>query len=86
MTRTQTADQSCGDQRPDRLLDLTPREVRQPLGYSVASLSAETELSKQTLYREIDAGRLKAKRVRGRLVIPAEAVAAWLNADTEEPA
>lgn len=83
MTRTKTTE----DQRTDLLdlttrespmLDLTPREPRMPLGYSVASLSHETELSKQTIYREIEEGRLRAKRVRGRLVIPAEAVAEWL--------
>lgn len=62
-----------------------PVEVRMPLGYSVASLAAETELSKQTIYREIEEGRLRVKRVRGRLVIPADAVTEWLN-DTGESA
>lgn len=49
-----------------------------PLAYSVTTLAAETGVSRQTLYREIEEGRLRAKRVRGRLVIPAEAVAEWL--------
>lgn len=56
-------------------------EQRKPLGYSVSTLAAETGVSPQTLYREVAEGRLKAKRVRGRLVIPAEAVAEWLASD-----
>lgn len=49
-----------------------------PIAYSVADLAAETSLSKQTIYLEIESGRLAAKRIRGRIVIPAAAVEEWL--------
>ena len=51
-----------------------------PLAYSVTGLARKTDTSRQTIYREIEAGHLKATRVRGRLVIPAEAVKEWLSA------
>lgn len=60
-------------------MKLTPNKGR-PLAYSVASLAEEAEVSRQTIYREVADGRLRAKRVRGRLVIPAEAVREWLGA------
>ncbi len=53
------------------------------LAYSVSGLAVETTLSKQTLYAEIEAGRLRAVRIRGRLVIPADAVAEWLQANED---
>ena len=49
------------------------------LVYSVADVAARVGLSKQTIYREIEDGRLKAARIRGRVVIPADAVAEWLR-------
>ncbi|MEZ5184298.1 MAG: helix-turn-helix domain-containing protein [Candidatus Nanopelagicales bacterium] len=49
-----------------------------PIAYSVAELAAETSLSKQLLYQEIESGRLRSKRIRGRIVIPASAVEDWL--------
>lgn len=49
-----------------------------PIAYSVTELAAETSLSKQTVYAEIESGRLQAKRIRGRIVIPASAVEDWL--------
>jgi excisionase family DNA binding protein len=55
----------------------TAREAAK-LAYSVAELSDETSLSPQTLYKEIEDGRLKAVRIRGRIVIPATAVEDWL--------
>lgn len=50
------------------------------LAYSPTSTARRTGLSRQTIYREIEAGRLRAKRVRGRLVIPADALKEWLSA------
>lgn len=48
------------------------------LAYSVAELAEETSLSPQSLYKEISEERLKAVRIRGRIVIPATAVEDWL--------
>lgn len=50
----------------------------QPIAYSVSGLAVQTSLSKQTIYAEIDAGRLRSKRVRNRIVIPRAAVDEWL--------
>lgn len=52
----------------------------QPFAYSVAELARATTVSKQTIYAEIEAGRLRAVRVRSRLVIPHAAVDEWLSA------
>jgi excisionase family DNA binding protein len=52
----------------------------QPLAYSVSALASDTSLSKQTIYAEIEAGRLRAKRIRNRIVIPRDAVDEWLKA------
>jgi excisionase family DNA binding protein len=56
-------------------MEPTPR-----LAFSVSELATETSLSKQTIYKEIDEGRLRARRIRGRIVIPADAVDEWLKA------
>lgn len=48
------------------------------LAYSVQELAQATSVSKQTLYQEIAAGRLRAVRVRNRILIPKAAVDAWL--------
>ena len=56
----------------------TPQERR---AFSVSTLAADYSVSKQTIYREIEEGRLRAKRVRGRLVIPREAVEEWLASE-----
>jgi excisionase family DNA binding protein len=55
----------------------TDRE-RSRLAYSVAQVAEETSLSVQTVYKEIESGRLRSKRIRGRIVIPASAVEDWL--------
>ena len=52
-----------------------------PFAYSVAEVARATTVSKQTIYAEIEAGRLRAVRVRSRLVIPREAVDEWLSSD-----
>lgn len=53
--------------------------VSQPMAFSVSALAAETSLSKQTIYKEIEEGRLRARRIRGRIVIPRDAVEEWLK-------
>ena len=50
-----------------------------PLAYSVKELARVTHLSEQTIRREIEEGRLRAKRVRNRIVIPRTAAEEWLN-------
>lgn len=50
----------------------------QPFAYSVAELASATRVSKQTIYAEIEAGRLRAVRVRSRLIVPRAAVDEWL--------
>ncbi len=56
--------------------DTDPR----PIAFSVADVARATTVSKQTIYAGIEAGRLRAVRVRSRLVIPREAVDEWLSA------
>ena len=34
-----------------------------PIAYSVTELAAETSLSKQTIYAEVEAGRLQARGI-----------------------
>ncbi len=51
----------------------------QPIAFSVSALATETSLSKQTIYKEIEEGRLRARRIRGRIVIPRDAVDEWLK-------
>ena len=53
-------------------------EVHRPLAYRVQGLADETGLSCQTIYREIHEGRLKAKRVRGVVMVPRAEVDRWL--------
>lgn len=53
------------------------------LAYSVTELAEAANVSPQTIYREIEAGALQAKRIRGRLVIPADAVTQWLTPDED---
>lgn len=58
----------------------TSREgAPQRLAYSVSEVARAATVSDQTVYREIAAGRLRAKKIRGRVVVPADAVAEWLN-------
>lgn len=47
--------------------------------YSVRRLAESVDLSEQTIRREIEDGRLRAVRIRGRLTIPAESVDEWLR-------
>jgi excisionase family DNA binding protein len=50
------------------------------LAYSVTEAARAIGVSDQTIYREVAAGRLAAKRIRGRLIIPAPVLTEWLQA------
>jgi excisionase family DNA binding protein len=56
----------------------------EPMFYSVATLARVTGMSKMTLYRAIAAGEFPAIRVRGRLIIPARALEAMIEAATAD--
>jgi excisionase family DNA binding protein len=47
--------------------------------YSLQEAAKRVPVCVNTLYAEIDAGRLTAKKVRRRTVIPATALAEWLQ-------
>jgi excisionase family DNA binding protein len=49
-----------------------------PLAYSVKDACAVSSLGRTTLYTHINAGRLKAIRVGGRTLIPAESLRALI--------
>lgn len=51
-----------------------------PLAYSIKDAGRALSISRASVYRELAAGRLKARRAGGRVLIPATSVAAWLNA------
>lgn len=48
------------------------------LGYSIREASAVSSLGKTTIYAHLAAGRLRATRVGGRTIIPAESLRALL--------
>lgn len=52
-----------------------------PLAYSIRQACRVSSLSRTTLYGHIAAGRLRAVRVGGRTVIPAEALRSLLKGD-----
>ena len=48
------------------------------IGYSIREAVAATSLGRTTIYSHISAGRLRAVRVGGRTIIPAEALHALI--------
>lgn len=48
------------------------------IGYSIREAVAATSLGRTTIYNHISAGRLRAVRVGGRTIIPAEALHALI--------
>lgn len=56
---------------------------RQPakLAYSIKEACAASSLGRTTIYSHIAAGRLRATRVGGRTVIPAESLHALVGGD-----
>lgn len=55
------------------------------LAYNLDEAAAECGVSKDTVKREIQDGRLIAVYVRGRRVIPGESLKAWIENATAEP-
>ena len=53
-----------------------------PLAYSVKDACSVSSLGRTTLYAHINAGRLRAIRVGGRRLIPAESLHTLLNGET----
>jgi len=51
-----------------------------PAFYSVADAARLFGMSEMTLYRAIHAGQFPAVRIRGRLIIPAKAIDAMIEA------
>lgn len=57
-----------------------------PKFYSVAQVAAVLGMSSMTVYRAISAGEFPAVRIRGRLIVPAKAVEAMVDAAVAERA
>lgn len=57
-----------------------------PSFYSVAEVAAMFGLSPMTLYRAIADGGFPAVRIRGRVIVPARAIDAMVEAATERNA
>jgi excisionase family DNA binding protein len=55
-----------------------------PRFYSVAQVAAMFGISPMTLYRAISDGQFPAVRIRGRLIVPAQAVEAMAEAAVAE--
>jgi len=51
------------------------------VGYSIRQACQASSLSKSTIYNHIAAGRLRAVRVGGRTIIPAEALRALITGE-----
>jgi excisionase family DNA binding protein len=56
----------------------------QKLAFSIREACTASSLGKTTLYTHINSGRLKAIRVGGRRVIPAESLHALLSGEAAE--
>jgi len=54
-----------------------------PTFYSVAETARLFGMSEMTLYRAIHAGQFPAVRIRGRLIVPARAIEAMVDAAVE---
>lgn len=52
------------------------------LGYSIREACQASSLGRSTLYSHIAAGRLRATRVGGRTIIPAEALNALIAGES----
>jgi hypothetical protein len=49
------------------------------LGYSLDSLAEATDASRSILYQELSSGRLRAKKLGARTIIPADEARRWLQ-------
>lgn len=57
------------------------RDQLEKLAYSIKETCRATSLGRSTVYAHIAAGRLQARRIGGRTVIPAESLHAFLNGE-----
>lgn len=60
------------------------REPASPTFYSVTQVARMFGMSKMTLYRAIAAGEFPAVQIRNRLIVPARAIEAMVEAAVEE--
>lgn len=51
------------------------------VGYSIKEACRASSLSRSTIYNHITAGRLRANKVGGRTIIPADALHALINGE-----
>lgn len=56
----------------------TDTQKTQKLAYSIREAVAASSLGRSTLYTHIAAGRLEARRIGGRTIIPAESLNALI--------
>lgn len=59
----------------------TVKQDAPKIGYSVKEACQASSLGRTTLYSHITSGRLRAVRVGGRTIIPAEALHALISGD-----
>lgn len=52
-----------------------------PLAYSIKEACAASSLGRTSIYAHIAAGRLRAVRIGGRTIIPADSLHALLNGE-----
>ncbi len=59
-------------------MQANPPTTPSPLAYSIKAACAASSLGKTTIYAHIAAGRLKAVRIQGRTIIPADSLRALI--------
>lgn len=57
----------------------TAEPVVSKIGYSIREACQASSLGRTTIYNHIASGRLRATRIGGRTIIPAEALLALIN-------
>jgi excisionase family DNA binding protein len=58
-----------------------PAPLPDKIGYSIREACHASSLGRTTIYNHISAGRLRAVRVGGRTIIPAEALQSLLTGE-----
>ncbi|MCK9540850.1 MAG: helix-turn-helix domain-containing protein [Novosphingobium sp.] len=56
-------------------------EQNAPLAYSVKEACRVSSIGRTTLYQHIAAGRLEARKIGGRTIIPAESLRALISGE-----
>jgi excisionase family DNA binding protein len=63
---------------------MTTSTIRTPkLGFSIRECVEATSLSRTTIYSHISSGRLRATRVGGRTIIPADSLRALIEGEAQ---